>query len=214
MLTSLSSELFNVANIQSMTFDICPTYTGQSEQRKYTIKQWYEYQMRLRSTNKPNATREENWNWFKHTQYYSKWYFHKRYAQIKANKPTKLKPTKAPPTSPSLHETMANNIGDILFQYKYDNNMDILYNILDELSNRGGSPEIFKTIGIGECMMTMIEIYKVLKKLESNTDSDSKRVKQILLSAMLCYDGDKITNKSLHIRWACIQKHQGPCKEK
>ena len=56
---------------------------------------------------------------------------------------------------------------------------------------------MFKTIGIGECMMSTIDINKMLWILQSETDNNGKRVKQILLSAMSCLEGDKILNKSL-----------------
>ena len=75
--------------------------------------------------------------------------------------------------------------------------MDILYDILDKISYRGASPNIFKTIGNGGCMMSTIDINKMLWILQSETDNNGKRVKQILLSAMSYLDGDKILNKSL-----------------
>ena len=110
MMTSLSSELMNIANIQSTISEICPTYTGRGEQREYTIKQWYDHQMRCRITNQPKASQKQSWAWFKHTQYYTQWYFYEYYAQLKANKPSKLLPKKKPPTTLSLQQSIAKRL--------------------------------------------------------------------------------------------------------
>ena len=92
---------------------------------------------------------------------------------------------------------MASDMGAILYQYNYDGNMDIMYKILNELSARGASPDIFKDIGIGDALVTIFEMKRVLISLQSKTDNDSMRVKQILLSAMICLDdNDEVLNTS------------------
>ena len=135
--------MVNIANMQSTNSDICPMYTSCGEQRQYTIKQWYDHQMRRRIADKPNASQKENWAWFKGTQYYTQSSFYGYYAKIKKNKPIKLLSKKSPPTIPSLHQNMANERGKILYQHNYSDSMDTSDDILDMVSSRGHSPNIF-----------------------------------------------------------------------
>ena len=142
-MTSLSSEGFNIANIKLTNSDIYSIYTTCGVQRQYAIKQLYNHQMRRRMADKPNSSQKENWAWFKSTQYYTQSSLYNYYAQIKANKPIKFL-LKNSQTTPSLHQDMANEIGKISYQYNYSDVVDALYDILDMMSSRGDSPDIFK----------------------------------------------------------------------
>ena len=70
---------------------ICPVYTGRKEQREYNIDQWYRKQIKDRIRNHPNATKQQNCDWFKYTNYWKESTFYEYYRQIKLNKPTQYK---------------------------------------------------------------------------------------------------------------------------
>ena len=89
---------------------ICPVFTGKREQRGYKIDEWYQKQIKDRIANQPNTTKQQNWNWFKHTTYWKESTFHEYYRQIKANKPTKYKKLKAPPISYDKHKEIAHKV--------------------------------------------------------------------------------------------------------
>ena len=203
MPTSLASDIIVIANIPSdhrSPYDKCPMYNARGHQRKYNIKQWYDHQIKQRIKTKPEATNKQNWYWFKHTEYYKEGGFIKYLQRLKADKPIKRKARKPPPITPSVHKQIANRISDILFQYKYesDEHMDILFGILNTLSDRGASPDIFKEFGIGDCIMTVLEIHRVFNILRQGKDTDARRIKQILLSAMIrLKSNDRIDNISL-----------------
>ena len=140
MPTTLSSEIIDTTTIPSDhpdPSDKCPMYNGRGHQRDYNIKQWYDHNIAQRIKSLPGATNKQNWYWFKHTEYYTYDTFIKYIQQIKADKPIWIKPRKPPPQTAWLHDKMAIKTSEILFKYKYDDHMDILYKILNSLSNRG-----------------------------------------------------------------------------
>ena len=200
MPTSLSSDIIVIATIPSDhpdPSDKCPMYNGRGTQREYNIKQWYDYNIKKRIKLLPNATNKQNWYWFQHTEYYTHNTFIKFIQEIKADKPIPMKRRKPPPKTPSVHTTMANKISNILFKYKYDKDMDILYKILNILSERGASPDIFKEFRIGDCIKTILEIHNVFNRLGVNKSNDSRMIKQTLLSAMIKLKGIDIDNITL-----------------
>ena len=77
------------------------------------------------------------WNWFKDTTYYTQ------------GKPTTNKPRTAPPTSPEHKTNFANKCEEILFKYIYDNNIDILIDILNIMSDHELMLTLLHNIRIG-----------------------------------------------------------------
>ena len=107
--------------------DICPTYTGKLDQKSYTIEEWYKKQIKDQSILYPNWTTKQPWNWFKHTQYYTESTLNKFWSDLKKDRPKRYKPPPPPPTTQPHQQKLAKEVAAILFKYKYDNNMDILY---------------------------------------------------------------------------------------
>ena len=104
--------------------DICPTYTGKQEQSAYTIEEGYKHQIRSKSISNSNWTSEQRWQWFKHTQYYTKQTLDKYWSQLKKNKPAPIKPVPAPPTTYRAKRKIAEQVAQLLFKYKYDDKYD------------------------------------------------------------------------------------------
>ena len=69
--------------------------------------------------------------------------FYKQYAKIKANKPAKLLPKKSLPTTPSLHQNMANEVGTMLHQHNYNATKDALYKV-NLVSSTVDPPDILR----------------------------------------------------------------------
>ena len=169
---------------------ICPVYTGKKAQRKYSIEQWYRKQIKDRITNNSNTTKEQNWEWFKHTNYWKQSTFHEYWRQIKANKPIPSKPQKKPPTSYNKQKQIALNISNILFAYNYNDNIGVLIEILNIISKQITAPLLLQKFNLGDCLLTILEIFKSMHKMGNAKDHITLKQKQILLTSMMSITSD------------------------
>ena len=131
--------------------DICPVYTGKKEQRGYNINQWYRKQIKDRITKEPNKTKEQNWRWFQHTNYWKEKTFHEYWRQIKANKPISNKPKQQPSKSYNKRKEIAHEIMHISFQYEYEDDFGALVEILNILSKHKTAPTLLQKFHLGDC---------------------------------------------------------------
>ena len=77
--------------------DICPVYTGKGIQNGFTIDNWYKQCIKNQIAANSNMSSGDKWNWFKHTNYWSRSTLLMYWWKIKNNKMQPHKPpTKCP----------------------------------------------------------------------------------------------------------------------
>ena len=188
----MQSDISGISNPVYTASDICPTYTGRNEQANYTIEEWYKKQIKDKSISNPNWSIHQRWNWFKHTQYYEQSTLNKYWNNLKKNRAKRYIPPRSPPTTAQYQKKVAKKVAAVLYEYNYENNTDILYNILDMISNMGYAPEEIKKFNIGSCVGSIISIHDALEYFAMDIDALTLKQKHIILTSLICIDMNKV----------------------
>ena len=119
----------------------------------------------------------------------------KYWTDLKRDIPKKFKPPSAPPTTRKYQKKISKAIADILYKYKYDNtdeDMDIFYHILDDLSEYAAAPEVVKRFKIGTCVRSILSASAALDQFDMQMDDLFMKQKHIIFTSLMCIDMSEV----------------------